>query len=266
MFSLDSLGLASKEVQKMMFKNKLKRIIPRIILPHLIRIKNAYMDLGSHVSLSYSQEGEDMILSRIFGDKPFGFFVDVGAHHPKRFSNTYLFYKRGWRGINIDAMPGSMKSFNRFRPRDINLEQPISNKKQKLIYYGFNEPALNGFSSNLSENRKKMKEYHVIFTRELETITLDSVLELNLPNNINEIDFLTIDVEGLDFEVLRSINLKKYHPKFILIEILGSNSISEISESAIAIYLRNHGYEVYAKTVNTVFFRSLTFNLGVKVT
>ena len=56
---------------------------------------------------SYSQEGEDMILRRIFGDKRLGFYVDVGAHDPRRFSNTYYFYKRGWRGINIEPRPGS---------------------------------------------------------------------------------------------------------------------------------------------------------------
>lgn len=68
---------------------------------------------------SYSQEGEDRLLDRYFGNRANGFFVDVGAHHPHRFSNTYLFYKRGWRGINIDAMPDSMKAFKSMRPRDV---------------------------------------------------------------------------------------------------------------------------------------------------
>src|SRR4051794_14772116 len=67
---------------------------------------------------SYSQEGEDMILRRFFEEHGKGFYVDVGAHHPKRFSNTYSFYKQGWSGINIDAMPGSMARFRRVRPRD----------------------------------------------------------------------------------------------------------------------------------------------------
>ena len=64
---------------------------------------------------SYSQEGEDLVLRKIFKKQDKGFYVDVGAHHPKRFSNTFLLYKKGWNGINIDATPGSMKLFNKFR-------------------------------------------------------------------------------------------------------------------------------------------------------
>ena len=73
-------------------------------------------------NISYSLQGEDMVLKELFADKNQGFYVDVGAHHPFRFSNTYLFYKKGWRGINIDAMPRSMELFDKFRPRDINIE------------------------------------------------------------------------------------------------------------------------------------------------
>lgn len=60
--------------------------------------------------------------SKSFRKKKIGFYVDVGAHHPMRFSNTYFFYRMGWSGINIDAMPGSMKEFKKYRRRDINLE------------------------------------------------------------------------------------------------------------------------------------------------
>ena len=87
---------------------------------------------GGYWLKSYSQEGEDIILARIFGKQQNGFYVDVGAHHPYRFSNTYFFYKRGWKGINIDAMPGSMKIFNKYRPRDKNIEAGISDTKKKI--------------------------------------------------------------------------------------------------------------------------------------
>lgn len=79
---------------------------------------------------SYSQEGEDLILKRFFSNKEKGFYIDIGAHHPKRFSNTYLFYSKGWNGINIDAMPGSMRLFNQIRKRDLNLEVPIAKKRK----------------------------------------------------------------------------------------------------------------------------------------
>ena len=82
---------------------------------------SAYLERVSAAALhrygliSYSQEGEDMILRRLFETRRRGFYVDVGAHHPRRFSNTYYFYRQGWSGINIDAAPGSMKLFDRLR-------------------------------------------------------------------------------------------------------------------------------------------------------
>ena len=97
--------------------------------------------------ICYSQNGEDLIINRFLNNKKKGFFVDVGAHHPIRFSNTFLFYKKGWSGINIDAMPGSMKYFNKYRPRDINIEMGVGIKKNRSIFYQFNEPALNTFDS-----------------------------------------------------------------------------------------------------------------------
>ena len=76
-------------------------------------------------NICYSQNGEDLILNRFLENKKNGFYIDIGAHHPIRFSNTYLFYKKGWRGINIDAMPGSMDLFNKIRSRDINIEKEL---------------------------------------------------------------------------------------------------------------------------------------------
>jgi FkbM family methyltransferase len=198
-----------------------------------------------------------MILRRIFEKQDTGFYVDVGAHHPKRFSNTYFFYKRGWRGINIDAMPKCMESFNRVRPRDINVEKPISNKKQILTYYAFNEPALNGFSKKISESRDGLDNYKVIFEKDIETSTLEEVLNEKLPEN-QEIDFLSIDVEGLDFEVIQSLNIQKYKPRVILVEVLGS-TLADIGEDKVYQFLKAAGYELFAKAVNTVIFKATNF-------
>lgn len=234
-----------------MLKKLLKAILPKSAKEKLIEFKNNNLD--GYALKSYSQEGEDMILRRLFEKQQTGFYVDVGAHHPKRFSNTYFFYKKGWNGINIDAMPDSMKSFERIRPRDINIEKPVSDKKQVLTYYAFNEPALNGFSKELPDERKNANNnYHIIFEKDIETSTLTEILDNNLPQN-QEIDFLSIDVEGLDFMVLKSNNFEKYKPKVILIEILGS-SLSDIENNEISKYLKEYDYSIYAKAVNTVIF------------
>lgn len=236
-------------------KKKLKRILPKGIRKIIFDFNNNY--LNGYALTSYSQEGEDMILRRIFEKKPIGFYVDVGAHHPKRFSNTYFFYKKGWRGINIDAMPGSMGLFESIRAKDINIERPISVKKQVLTYYAFNEPALNGFSKEISESRDGLNNYNIEFTKEIETSTLEEVLDEKLPFG-QEIDFLSIDVEGLDFDVIKSISFEKYRPRVILIEILGS-SLSMLQNDPIYKFLISKNYSLYAKCVNTVFFKSDDF-------
>ncbi len=238
-----------------MLKKAVKKILPSLILKRIVDIKNNYFD--GYALKSYSQEGEDMILRRIFGQQKTGFYVDVGAHHPKRFSNTYFFYKQGWKGINIDAMPGSMKIFEKFRSRDINIEKPVSDKKQILKYYAFNEPALNGFSKELSEERDGKQGYFVKFTKDIETSTLEEILDEVLDKK-QDIDFLTIDVEGLDFAVLKSNNFEKYRPKVILIEMLES-SLESIINNEISTFLRDLNYLVFSKSVNTVIFIDNSF-------
>ncbi len=219
------------------------------------KIVYKYMNIYFH--LSYSQEGEDMILRRIFGKQQTGFYIDVGAHHPKRFSNTYFFYKKGWKGINIDAMPGSMKIFKKIRKRDINVEKPIAGKKQTLTYYAFNDPALNGFSKQLSNSRIG-KKYFIKYTKKMRTFTLEDILDRHLPAN-QKIDFLSIDVEGLDFDVLKSNNFTKHSPKIIIIEML-FNNLEEIINNNIYKFLNSKNYSFYAKTVNSVFFIHNEFN------
>ena len=101
------------------------KIIFNIGLKQLIENKKYYNEFTclQQADLKiFSQNGEDLILNRLLENKSNGFFVDVGAHHPVRFSNTYLSYLNGWNGINIDAMPNSMMIFDKIRPRDINIE------------------------------------------------------------------------------------------------------------------------------------------------
>lgn len=226
----------------MKFKRKfLRKIINRvkIFFPNTYALK------------SYSQEGEDLILSRYFGDKKDGFYVDIGAHHPFRFSNTYIFYKKGWSGMNIDAMPGSMKLFRKFRKRDINLEIAVSDKSEELTYYAFEEPALNGFSKELSEGVRS-KKYKILFTKKILTETLESILDRYLFSK-QEIDFLSIDVEGLDYKVLKSNNWNKYRPKIVLVELLNFNYDNYKIDKCYEL-LTSNGYIFFAKTYNTGIF------------
>ncbi|MFN4762870.1 FkbM family methyltransferase [Gillisia sp. Q332] len=236
---------------------KVKKFILRITPKKVLNlyqepIKNKHREIDIYSTLSYSQEGEDLILKRIFEGQKTGFYVDVGAHHPKRFSNTYLFYKLGWRGINIDAMPGSMKHFKEIRPNDINLEVAVSDKKEKLKYYMFNEPALNTFSKQEVEKKDGRGNYKVIDEVIIDTIPLSELLNKHLKDN-EQIDFLNIDVEGLDLDVLHSIDWSIHQPKTILVEEL-NNQIEKIYGSEIFKFLKSKDYILIAKTFNTLIF------------
>jgi len=237
-------------------KRWLKKILPKEII-EIIRLIFKKYSLSS-----YSQEGEDLILQRIFEYKNVGFYIDVGAYHPFRFSNTYLFYLKGWRGINIDPTPGSMKLFNKFRKRDINLEVGISEKEGVLAYYIFNEPALNTFDENLAKKRDGEKGYYIIKELSIKVYPLSKILEEYLPEG-QKIDFLTIDVEGKDFEVLKSNDWSRFRPKVVLVEIL-SSSIEEVFESPIYIFMKENGYSFFAKTFNTCFFVENEFLKEIK--
>lgn len=204
---------------------------------------------------SYSQEGEDMVLRSFYeGMKNYkGFYVDVGAHHPYRFSNTLFFYKRGWKGINIEPTPGAIKAFNFFRNRDTNLNIGISSKKDILTFYCFNEPALNGFSKELSEERNATSEaYKIIEEVPIETYPLSDVFDRHLPEG-QKIDFLSIDVEGFDLQVLKSNNWNKYRPDYILVE--DRIDFDNLNSSEVYNYLQKQGYQLVAKTLRTLFFK-----------
>lgn len=235
---------------KMKIRDIIKNVVPRKLIGVLRNLQNTYFE--GYALKSYSQEGEDIILRRLFINQTKGFYIDVGAHHPVRFSNTYVFYKQGWRGINIDAMPGSMKPFKKLRPRDINIEQAISDRKEFLTYYIFNEPALNGFSKELSNRRNGLNNFHIVSEQKLETVPLRKILDSYLPTG-QSIDFLSIDVEGLDLEVLRSNDWQKYKPNVLIVEAIGTK-LDEVLQSELYDFLSFKDYQLFAKLINTLIF------------
>jgi len=202
---------------------------------------------------SYSQEGEDLILEHFLFCKPTGFYVDVGAHHPKRYSNTYRLYCRGWRGINIDAKPGSMKEFERMRPRDINVETGVGPVSGELTFYVFHEPTVNTFDRTLALQRVK-DGFAMAEEVKVGVEPLSRILERNIPEGVR-IDVLTVDVEGLDYEVLQSNDWDRFSPDYVLVECLGALALSEIQSDQIATFLMTRQYALVAKTVNTVIFK-----------
>jgi len=202
----------------------------------------------------YSQEGEDVLLNRIFDSKRSGFFVDVGAHHPMRFSNTYFFYRRGWRGVNIDAMPGSMLSFERLRPEDVNIECGVGETAGELVFYRFQDGALNTFDLNIAQFRQNEGEF-ATGTTQVSVKRLEDILADYLPSG-RKVDFLSVDTEGFDFGVLKSNNWTRYRPEIVLVEMFES-SVDSTLRHPVSEYMAANRYELIAKTLNTAFFRTV---------
>jgi FkbM family methyltransferase len=239
----------------MKFLSTVKALIPSPVKQILRRFRDVAR-WNPHQVVAYSQEGEDLILNRVFGAQKTGFYVDVGAHHPQRFSNTYLFYQRGWRGINIDAMPGCMEPFKKIRPRDINLEMAILKEKGSLTYFQFNEPALNTFSRELSNRRDGRNGYKIIRTIEMKGLPLREIfVEYLLVEQGEEIDFLSVDVEGLDLDVLESNDWSRFRPKLVLVELSTFCLNTAASDPIFQLMEKNH-YKLFAKSFLTVFFMS----------
>lgn len=231
----------------------MKKILPNRI-QQIIRDMRQIQICDKFGSISYSQEGEDMVLRTMLEKfKGQGCYIDIGAHHPKRFSNTYYFYRKGWSGVNIDPRPGCMDMFNKLRRRDINLEIGVGRTQRKLMYYMFEEPAYNSFNTELSMERIQDPKINFIGTKEILVRTLEDILDEYLPQE-KKVNFISIDVEGLEMEVLESNNWSKYKPDIILIESLGTRLI-EIEEDEIYHFLLEQGYICYAKTGNTYLYK-----------
>lgn len=201
----------------------------------------------------FSQEGEDVILSRLL-DKEMGFFVDVGAHHPFRFSNTYFFYKKGWKGINIDPLPGTKELFNLVRSKDINIQCGVAQTSGTLTYFCFNEPALNTFDPEEARLKNDLPDYFIQETIEVPVEPLKKILdELSLPPVI---DFMTIDVEGMEMEVLASNDWDRYRPTFLVIEQLRLD-VEGVMETDVYKFLINANYKLVSRTFNSSIYQSV---------
>lgn len=198
----------------------------------------------------FSQSGEDVVLHRIFYGKENGFYVDVGAFHPTRYSNTYLLHKLfGWQGLNIDASKHAVDLFNQARPNDTNIHSAVGMVEGEKLLYTFDHPARNTLSKNVVKRQESRGDTKLIGEEPVSVRRLSTLLDKHLPEG-QQIDLLSIDIEGYDIQALESNDWTKYKPKVILIE---DHSIKEgdIQKSVIYQYLTSKSYKFYSHTFDT---------------
>jgi FkbM family methyltransferase len=201
-----------------------------------------------------SQFGEEKKISKLFGKNFKGTYVDLGCFHPVRSNNTLQFYKKGWKGLNIDLNQLTIDLFNFARPADTNICAAISNKKvkKKLYFLGDLDS-----KNTLDLNHKNWLGKHFNINKKdfkikiVKTKTLNEILN---KNKLYNIDFLNIDIEGHEFEVLKSVNFKKFNIKVICVELINFNKFSRNKKNQLVSLLKKNKYKFVDKSeINYIF-------------
>ena len=190
--------------------------------------ENSYKDKINKLKIllpkfnSSSQTFEDFVLFYVFYDLNKGFYIDVGANDPETFSTTKAFYLRGWNGINIEPLPDKFKLLTKFRTRDINLNIGVgqSQRNATLMIDGYNE-----CKSSLIYNKEMINPRRI----NIKIDTVANICKQFVPSG-KKIDFLKIDVEGSEKDVLLGIDFKNYRPKVICIESLNNTENNNTPE------------------------------------
>lgn len=203
---------------------------------------------------TYAQHGDDLVALNIFHlleiEKPS--YLDIGAHHPVNISNTALLYQRGCRGINVDANPILLKAFQDKRPEDINLNLGVSDHTGTLTFYMIDDASgRNTFDLATAEAFVASHPWCTIRkTVEVPVVTINEIVE-TYAHGICP-DYLSVDAEGFDARILKSVNFAKYRPKIICAEVV--TGAGTTSDTSIGEVLAESGYFPYFRTVGNFFF------------
>ena len=209
--------------------------------------------------LAYSHWGVDLIITKLLNSRNKGIYIDVGCHHPFLNNHTYLLYKSGWEGINIDVDYNSIDMFNFFRKSDINIQTAVTDHKGQVnLFFYHNRAAKNTISKEFGSDAKEQKR--------INSDTLNNIIENSKFKN-SKIDFVSIDVEGNEMNVLNGFNLKKYKPKLILLEFILPNKkefyekdINEITDSEVYKFLIKNEYKLINWNHDDLLFMSMDYS------
>lgn len=195
--------------------------------------------------ISYAQNFEDVMLWRCFGHLKHGFYIDVGAYDAELDSVTRVFYDKGWNGINIEPSPLAFESLKNHRIRDINLNCGCGARNETDSFWEIEGTGLStsieGFKVQYAKEGRNGKEYSI------EIKSLQSICEKHAPPSIQ---FLKIDVEGYEKEVLLGCDFIKYRPEVVLVEATDPNSQNENHSNWEHILIDNHYIHCYNDGLN----------------
>jgi len=186
----------------------------------------------------YSQFAEDISIRGKFPADYQGFFVDVGCFHPFKFNNTWLLYKRGWRGVNIDIDDIKIEAFNMIRKQDENIAACVSDQTGSLKFYR------NGLFSVMNSVDEEFGKKHGQAVSEVPARSLTSIID-DTRFSGRHIDLLSVDAEGHDLNVIKSLDFERYRPKLIAVET-HEPTFDRVQETALYQHLEQLGYTMVA--------------------
>ena len=163
----------------------------------------------------FSQHGEDRFVLDYFSGRS-GTYIDVGANHPYRLSNTYLLYCSGWRGVTIEPIPHLWEKHRKLRPEDVSLNCGVGAQHGRLTFFEMFPKVLSTFDKDTSRNLTRLGEAVVRRTFEIEVVTLADVCKEHFGNR--PLSLLSVDVEGFDFEVFQGMDWSVVRPDMIVFE------------------------------------------------
>lgn len=222
------------------------------------RILKKILKISPYRRYCYGQLGEDLIIFSIFKNllkikKPT--YIDIGAHHPYYLNNTALLYEKGCSGINIEPDTSLIEVFKKERKRDKNLNIGIGKENGSATLFIMESKTLNTLSEDEALRYEKDENIKIKERKEIAVFTFDKVLEKY--NKGICPDFLSIDIEGYEMEVLKTINFKLNFPKVICVETISYSSHGNSKKNfKIINFLEDRGYFHYADTmINSIFVK-----------
>lgn len=165
---------------------------------------------------SFSQHGEDIFLDQHFKSISNGFYIDIGSSHPFRISNTYSLYRKGWSGVAVDPIPIFKSLFKLWRPRDVFVNKGVAPESGNLLYQELLPSVLSTFDVAYAKKLVTEGRAELLQTYRVEVVSPNTLFEKWVGSQ--KVDFLSVDVESLDFSILAAIDFDRFRPGLICVE------------------------------------------------